>query len=201
MPRQTCAGQRGVAGHRERIIDRSAWIATDASSYVSTQEAAPGPGPRVPCPHAHTRGAPYPAPPARARPDAADCLSRRGPACRRSGRNDVRREERLRRRADFESVRVEGRIVSDQLLVMGFSRSNGSRTRFGLAVGRRVGSAVVRNRVKRRLREAIRSLSFRDGWNVTVSARERAASADYWRLRASVETLARRSGLLADTNQ
>ena len=91
--------------------------------------------------------------------------------------------------------------MSDQLLVMGFSRSNGGRTRFGLAVSRRVGGAVVRNRVKRRLREAIRSLEFGDGWNVTVSAREHAATADYWRLRASVEALARRSGLLAGANK
>lgn len=113
----------------------------------------------------------------------------------------VRREDRLRRRVDFESVRDEGRRVSDQLLVMGFSRSDGGRSRFGLAVSRRVGSAVVRNRVKRRLREAIGSLEFREGWNVTVSARQRAARADYWGLRASVEALARRSGLLAGAEQ
>lgn len=113
----------------------------------------------------------------------------------------MRREDSLRRRRDFESVRNEGRRVSDQLLVMGFSRSESGRTRFGLAVSRRIGGAVVRNRVKRRLREAIRSLEFRDGWNVTLSARERAATADYWGLRASVEALARRSGLLAGASQ
>ena len=113
----------------------------------------------------------------------------------------MRREDSLRRRIDFESVRDEGRRVSDQLLVMGFSRNNGGRSRFGLAVSRRVGGAVVRNRVKRRLREAINSLEFRDGWKVTVSARERAATVDYWVLRASVEALARRSGLLTGENQ
>ena len=109
--------------------------------------------------------------------------------------------DRLKRSVDFESVRAEGRVLSDRLLVMRSSRCFEDRSRFGLTVSRRVGNAVVRNKVKRRLWEAIRSFQFQDGWNVTVSARRCSAMADYWALRASIYSLAVRSGLLYEANQ
>ena len=113
----------------------------------------------------------------------------------------MRRIDHLRRRIDFESVHAEGRVLSDRLLVVRSSRCFEDRSRFGLTVSRLVGNAVVRNKVKRRLWEAIGSLEFQDGWNVTVSARRCSANANYWALRASIYSLAVRSGLLSEANQ
>lgn len=108
---------------------------------------------------------------------------------------------RLQRRADFEYTKTHGTRRSDALFVMGVARSQLVETRFGLAVGRRVGKATVRNRVKRRLREALRSTPFREGLNVVVSARPSAASAGYWQIRRSIGELAERSGALRDSEQ
>lgn len=62
--------------------------------------------------------------------------------------------------------------------------------RFGLAVSRKVGGAVVRNRVKRHLREAIRHLrSGLDGVDIVIIARTEAANAGSAQLRLEVERI------------
>jgi ribonuclease P protein component len=71
------------------------------------------------------------------------------------GRGPKRR--RLSRSAEFERVYRQGRSKGNRFLVLyGFPRENGDTEgpRLGLSVGRRVGGAVERTRVKRVLREA-----------------------------------------------
>jgi len=75
-------------------------------------------------------------------------------------------------------------------------RANGlPHNRFGFVTARAVGKAVVRNRVRRRLREAARSLPLKDGWDVVVIARRSAVEATYGELRESLASLLTRAGL------
>jgi ribonuclease P protein component len=70
----------------------------------------------------------------------------------------MKRRSRLSRSRDFDAVYRHGRSVSSRYLVLySFSRpegSEGGQHRLGLAVSRKVGGAVDRNRLKRQLREA-----------------------------------------------
>jgi ribonuclease P protein component len=68
-----------------------------------------------------------------------------------------RRRRRLSRSGEFERVYREGRShASRHLVVYAFPRSEGddSEPRLGVSVGRKLGGAVERNRMKRLLREA-----------------------------------------------
>jgi ribonuclease P protein component len=75
----------------------------------------------------------------------------------------VNRRHRLSRSRDFDAVYRQGRSVSTRFLILyWFSRDDdplAEGPRLGLAVPKAVGTAVVRNRMKRRLRELFRECS------------------------------------------
>jgi ribonuclease P protein component len=68
--------------------------------------------------------------------------------------------------------------------------------RFGFVTSKRLGRAVVRNRVRRRLQEAVRLMPLRQGWDIVFSAKTAAAQAGYHDLRQSAADLLSRAGIL-----
>ena len=107
----------------------------------------------------------------------------------------MQRAQRLRQSREFAQVYQRGRAYRGGLLVLR-TLPTGATSRFGFTAGVAVGSAVVRNRLKRRLREITRSLPVSNGWDVVLNARRGAGEADYWRLHGQVRELMERGGLL-----
>ena len=111
----------------------------------------------------------------------------------------MRREQRLKRRQDFSSVYRDGEAFALGPLVIRVrgAREGGdqSQVRFGFAVGRRLGNAVHRNRVKRQLREAARRSGVEGNADIVVIARASAARASYRQLEHTLWTLLSRAGL------
>jgi len=97
----------------------------------------------------------------------------------------------LRAREDFERISSKGRSRSDRLMVVRFVPNGRDHDRFGISTGRRLGSAVQRNRVRRRLREVLRRHPNHSGhgWDVLIVARPPAVGASYDELRAALERL------------
>ena len=81
---------------------------------------------------------------------------------------------------------------------MRFLRTDLDTTRFGMSTGRKLGGAVVRNRVRRRLREALRVMapSFQPGWDVLIIARPGLVQADHDALVGALRRLLARAGIL-----
>lgn len=106
------------------------------------------------------------------------------------------RAERLKQHQDFAAVYRQGKQYRDKLLVLRTLRTGCDGIRVGFTTSRAVGNAVVRNRVKRRLRAAVQTLSLDGGWDIVFNARRITSGADYQQLRKSVERLMKRAGVL-----
>ena len=64
--------------------------------------------------------------------------------------------ERLRERADFLAAAKGARVPAGAFVLQARERGDAAAPRFGFTVSKKVGSAVERNRVRRRLREIVR---------------------------------------------
>jgi len=111
------------------------------------------------------------------------------------------RSKKITAPADYKLVFERGRSVSDGLLRLTAARADGDAvaggTRYGLSVSKRVGNAVTRNLVKRRLRMLLKELPAAEReLDVIVTVWPRAATADFEQLRDSLRGLARRAKIL-----
>jgi len=110
------------------------------------------------------------------------------------------KSRRLTQSAEFERVKKNGRVFRGRSVVLGILPANdATRFRAGFVTSRALGRAVVRNRVRRRLREIVRKhqREILDGtWIVTI-ARANAAGATYQQLEVEWLRLAKRASILA----
>ncbi|MBI4307510.1 MAG: ribonuclease P protein component [Chloroflexi bacterium] len=113
----------------------------------------------------------------------------------------MRREQRLRTESQFNAVRRRGRGCSNKLLVLRTLANGLPYSRFGYLVSKRTGKAVVRNRVRRRLREIVRLTPISPGWDLVFIARGDIADQPYSQIARSVHELLRRARLLAEGHQ
>lgn len=109
----------------------------------------------------------------------------------------IRRELRLRNRRDFDAVFSGGSSWNNELLVLRKLPNHLPHNRFGFITSKRLGNAVIRNRVRRRLREIVRVQPLESGWDVVLSAKAAAARADFQHLKRAAVNLLGRAKLLA----
>ena len=93
--------------------------------------------------------------------------------------------------------------VANSYLVL-YARSNRTQmNRIGITVSKKLGHAVVRNRIRRRLREVYRlnEEKFLPGWDIVVVARSRCLDTDFRSLVKAYLSLAEKAGLLKEDSQ
>jgi len=184
----TGGGPRGLMDGPRGLMERIARSLDEAD--LPAKEAPPRQGTRLSSPDANDRRSTDPGSPPRPRPEAADGLIERG--------THPPRLVMLSRPRDFATLQENGTVRSHPLLVVRVLRTDLDTTRFGLATGRKIGGAVIRNRLRRRLREALRALapSFQPGWDVLIIARPALVTATHEELSEAIARLLRRGGVL-----
>ncbi len=105
-------------------------------------------------------------------------------------------EKRIRKNAEFSAVYAKGRLWSHPVLRLRVLPNQREYSRFGFVVGKRLGNAVVRNRLKRRLREAVRKISVRPGYDLVIMGRTNCAGETYDTLQRALRELFLRARLL-----
>ncbi len=105
----------------------------------------------------------------------------------------LRPAERIRRRPEFLLAYEQGTKQHGRYMTVFVRRSGFSVGRLGVSATRKIGSAVVRNRAKRRARELFRQAKPDGGLDLVIIPRRDFASAPFDRLEADYHAVVRRA--------
>src|SRR5438094_7609252 len=107
-----------------------------------------------------------------------------------SGKNGMTfpREARLVRRGEFDAVYRAGKRRSSSHFTVFFRVNQLPESRFGFSIKKALGGAVVRNRIRRRLREIVRChrMEIPAGWDIVIHPKSRAERAEFVALTADL---------------
>lgn len=100
---------------------------------------------------------------------------------------------------EFRRLYAKGKSAAAPTLAIYCRKNNREKTRLGFTVGVKLGHAVVRNRVRRRMKEAYRTNEsvFLSGYDIVVVGRTRAVHAKYREIERQLLQTADKLGLLA----
>ncbi|MBE6935081.1 MAG: ribonuclease P protein component [Ruminococcaceae bacterium] len=98
---------------------------------------------------------------------------------------------------DFRRLYSSGKSAVNAYLAIYCRRNKTAVNRLGLTVGTKIGKAVVRNRVRRRIREAyrLREASLKTGYDIVIVARTRAAQSSYQEIDRALGALLSKLGI------
>jgi len=110
----------------------------------------------------------------------------------------LKEAQRLRSNGDFKKVYLQGKGVRGQFLVLRFIKSDRKETRFGLAPARKIKNAVLRNRLKRRMREICRAHQniIKKNYDIVINISSAAVDAQFEQLESDFLYVMGKAGLL-----
>ena len=110
----------------------------------------------------------------------------------------MQRHLRLRRQDDFAHIRHVGQRYQHSLLTLSVAANDLSHNRYGFITSKRLGNAVVRNRMRRILRAVMHSFDslIQPGYDLVIVARPAAVGQPFRTIHRIIEELLVRSGLM-----
>ena len=101
---------------------------------------------------------------------------------------------------EFHRLYSKGKSTGSSLLVIYFRRTKRKTNRLGITISKKLGKAVIRNKIRRRIREIYRTNEDKlvPGLDLVLVARKGSVEATYWDLEADFLRLTGRLGLRRD---
>ena len=103
----------------------------------------------------------------------------------------------LKKNSDFRRLYSRGKSAVNPYMVVYCRRNRAGENRLGYTVSTKLGGAVVRNRVRRRLREIyrLREPELKQGWDIVVVARMKCVKGEYKKIDAAFFSACQALGL------
>ena len=104
---------------------------------------------------------------------------------------------KLRKNYEFKKVYAEGRYYVEKYVVMYIILNNSASNRVGFSVSKKVGNSVVRNKVKRLMKEVYRQFAgnSKQGYDMVFTARVGSGSADYSKIENNIKSILKKAKL------
>ena len=112
----------------------------------------------------------------------------------------MKRYFRLSQANDFRRAKTEGQSKKHKLVVLLFVRNNLTTSRTAFVASKKVGNAVVRNRVKRLMRAGTADIwsEIKSGWDLIFYARAAGAKASFQDWVSAIQSLLREADLIIE---
>lgn len=113
----------------------------------------------------------------------------------------MKSEMYLTRTEQYALVFKKGISRANNLAVINVLANGLNISRYGLVTSKKVGGAVTRNRVKRRLREIVKRLPVKSGWDIVLVARPEIAGAEYQHMKDKLRELLAKTKILVEDDE
>ncbi|MFA5523717.1 MAG: ribonuclease P protein component [Tissierellales bacterium] len=109
----------------------------------------------------------------------------------------MKKKLRLKSNRDFRKTYDKGKSIANKYLVIFFVKNQLENNRVGIAVTKKLGNSVVRNKIRRRIREAYRlnNDKVKQGYDIVFLSRVGAKEVGYMELESAVLHLLKLAGL------
>ncbi|MFW6030819.1 MAG: ribonuclease P protein component [Halanaerobiales bacterium] len=102
----------------------------------------------------------------------------------------------LKKNSEFKKVYTRGKSIATRNLVLYYFPNNLDTNKLGLSISKKIGNAVIRNKIRRRVKEIIRlKEDLKKGYDLIFIARKPIVKLDYNGIKKDIDKLIKRAGL------
>lgn len=104
----------------------------------------------------------------------------------------------LKKDSDFRKVYKHGKSFANRYLVMYILENKSDNSRIGISISKKVGNAIIRNKIRRRIKECCRLNSYeyiKNGFDIVFIARVASKECNYGDIEKSIKYLMKKSGI------
>ena len=119
---------------------------------------------------------------------------------KKQGKKRMKFSESLKKNKDFQVVYRRGKSYGNRYLVMYVLKNDLGKNRVGISVSKKVGKAVVRNRVRRLIKESYRlsESSIKKGFDIVIVSRVKASFADFFTVNEELLNHLKKADLISE---